>query len=130
MSKALSIIGLALAVLMITQGSQAQCVISPDGMTALKFNNQSSYELTFFIDHDEKVTLAPKTASAEFPVEPGDHILRARATIAGVSVWASMGNSVPEGQVCTWTVEDPHRKNARSANRYRTVFDANVVDPR
>lgn len=108
----------------------AQCVQSQDGKTALKFSNESSYELTFFIDNDEKVTLSQKTISAEFPVEPGDHILRARAMIAGVAMWVYTGNEVPEGNVCTWTIEDPPKGEEKSGDRFRTIFDTKTARPR
>lgn len=114
----ISIVGFVLLILICAQCVQAQCVKSPNGTTALKFSNESSYDLTFFIDQDEKVTLTPKTVSTEFPVEPGEHILRARAMIAEVSMWVYTGNEVPEGHVCTWTIDDPPKGRQRSANRF------------
>lgn len=120
-------VGFVLALLISMQSVQAQCVKSSDGVTALKFSNESSYDLTFFIDHEEKVTLAPKTVSAEFPVVPGEHILRARVSIAEVSMWVYAGNEVPEGHVCTWTIDDPNGDRTKSRDRYRTAFPAAIT---
>lgn len=110
-------------ILGLSQLIHGQCVESPDGKTGVKFNNETSYELTFFVDEDEKVTLVPKTASDVFPAEAGEHIFRARAMIGGVAFWVFMDNEVPEKQICTWTVEDPQKERDRSTETYRTILE-------
>jgi hypothetical protein len=86
----------------------AQCAAHPQGKTALIFNNQSSYELTFYIDDDNQgITLPAKHASGALDVDDGEHLLRAAAIIDSQELWVWAINDVPAGQVCTWTVEDP-----------------------
>jgi hypothetical protein len=85
-----------------------QCVPHPAERTAVRFENESSYELTFFVDEDETGVVVPsRTRSPEQPVEAGEHLFRARAIVAGAAVWVWMINEVPKGYVCTWTVTDP-----------------------
>ena len=97
----------------------AQCADHPDKMAALKFRNESRFELTFFVDDDEDgVVVPPKGVSPrEVRVEPGEHLLRARAIVRGESFWVWVVNEVPQGQICTWTVEDPPRGGAAVNNR-------------
>jgi hypothetical protein len=85
----------------------AQCVDSADGRTALRFDNESSYEVTFYIDDTKIATMAPKTTSGEFYVVPGGHFLSASAATADGELWVFSLNVVPKGQVCTWHVTDP-----------------------
>jgi hypothetical protein len=101
---------------------QAQCIDHAEGKTALKFKNETGYELTFFIDEYEKVTVPSGGLSGEFETEPGEHILRARATINGEYFWVFMGNEVPEGKVCTWTIENPHPARKGRAGKYRSAL--------
>lgn len=102
----------------------AQCVEHPDMKTAVKFSNESRFELTFFIDEDEHGVLVPsKSVSREIAVEPGEHMLRARAIVRGKSFWVWTVNEVPQGQICTWTVEDPPRTSVAVDNRIRTTLD-------
>lgn len=87
---------------------RAQCIDHAEGKTAVKFANESRYDLTFFIDDDEKgiVVLAGKV-SKEFEIGPGEHLLRARAIVRGRSFWVWAENEFPKGQICTWTIDDP-----------------------
>ena len=95
----------------LTQKLTAQCVEHHDKTTALKFSNESRFELTFFVDEDEEGVVVPsRTVSDEISVEPGEHLLRARAIVIGESFWVWAVNEVPQGQVCTWTVTDPPRR--------------------
>jgi hypothetical protein len=101
----------------------AQCVDHPAGKTAVKFNNETSYELTFFIDEAEAgVTVPSKTSSAEQEVTPGEHLLRALGTVDGQFVWVWVVNDVPRGQVCTWTLLDPEAAQRGPIDRYRTLI--------
>lgn len=103
----------------------AQCVEHPEKKTALVFDNQTSFDLTFFVDEDEKgVSVASRTASNELEVEPGEHLLRARAVVKGQSVWVWIINEVPAGHLCTWTITDPSTVIATANNRYRTAIAA------
>jgi hypothetical protein len=96
------------------QAASAQCVDHPEKKTALKFSNETRYELTFFVDDDEKgIVVAPGSISDEVEVEPGEHFLRARADLKGGGVWVWVVNEVPHGQVCTWTIDNA------STDRYR-----------
>lgn len=90
-------------------GAWAQCVSHPRGRTALRFSNQSRHELAFFIDDSDEIVLAPKATTPPLEVEPGEHMLRARAMIRGQAVWVWTVNEVPRGQICTWSVHDPDR---------------------
>lgn len=91
----------------LSQQVSGQCVDHPAGRTALKFSNQTSYDLTFFVDDDEKTTVLAKTSSKEWEVRPGEHQLRARAVIPDQTLWVWSVNEVLKGQICTWTIEDP-----------------------
>ena len=90
----------------LSQQVYGQCVDHPAGRTALTFSNETSYDLTFFIDDDEKTTVLAKTSSKEWEVRPGEHQLRARAVIADQTPWVWSVNKVLEGQICTWTIEN------------------------
>ena len=84
----------------------------------MKFNNESRFELTFFLDDDEKgVVVASGAVSNEIEVRPGEHLFRARAVVMDKSFLVWTINEVPEGQVCTWTVTDPQR-DAAVAKKY------------
>jgi hypothetical protein len=86
----------------------AQCVNHPQQRTAVQFRNESSYDLTFFVDEDEVgVAVESKGTSRDLPVTPGEHLFRARAMVSGHSVWVWITNDVPQGHVCTCTVSDP-----------------------
>ena len=86
----------------------AQCVHSSDAKSAVRFNNETRFELTFFIDDDEKgVVVAAHQESKALGVEPGEHLLRARAVVSGEIFWIWTVNEIPPGQVCTWTITDP-----------------------
>lgn len=113
--------------------TNAQCIDDPGKKTALKFSNESRFELRFFVDEDEVgVVVPPKTVSREIVVEPGEHMLRARAIVRGESFWVWTVNEVPQGQICTWTVEDPPRTSVAVDNRFRTTIniDAKTRDPK
>ena len=85
----------------------AQCVAHPEQKTAVRFGNDTFYELTFFIDTDETGIEVPmKSTSPEQFVEAGRHMFRARAMVGERSIWVWVINDIPEGQVCTWTVTD------------------------
>ena len=90
----------------LSQQVSGQCVDHPAGRTALKFSNETSYDLTFFVDDDEKVTVRAKTSSKEWEVGPGKHQLRARAVLADQTLWVWSVNEVLKGQICTWTIEE------------------------
>src|SRR5688572_12806597 len=86
----------------------AQCVDDDNEKTGIRFSNQSAYDLTFFVDEENTGVFVPsKEISTVREVNPGDHLLRARAEIVGMFVWIWDINEVPIGQICTWTVEDP-----------------------
>jgi hypothetical protein len=98
---------------MFVQAMSAQCVKDPEKRTALRFNNETSLELTFFVDDDEEgVGVASRAVSRDLEVEPGEHLLRARAVIRGESFFVWVVNEVPLGQVCTWTITDPTARAA------------------
>lgn len=99
-----------------------QCVDHPAGRTALNFSNQTSYDLTFFVDDDEKVTVRAKTSSNEWEVGPGEHQLRAGAVIADQTLWVWTVNEVLKGQICTWTIEEPQPEPARAKDKYRSTL--------
>lgn len=128
----ITLIGLAVFVLnaSLFQTVSGQCVDHPDKKTALKFANESGYDLTFFVDDDEAgVVVASKTVSMEQEVGPGEHLLRARAIIRDAGFWVWVVNDVPEGQVCTWTIEDPPSKPGRVNYRYRSSIDLKSTGP-
>jgi hypothetical protein len=100
--------GVFLFVLAFAPGLFAQCVDHPQQRTAVQFRNESSYELTFFVDEDEVgVAVESKGTSREQQVAPGEHLFRARAMVGGNGVWIWITNDIPQGNVCTWTVTDP-----------------------
>jgi hypothetical protein len=106
-----------IALLVLTMGFPwslfGQCADHPDKRTAVKFSNESSFELTFFVDEDEDGVIVPAGAvSGETEVPPGEHLLRAKAVVRGQSFFVWTINEVPEGQVCTWTITDPSQRNA------------------
>lgn len=84
-----------------------QCVDHPVGRTAVRFDNQTSRELAFFIDDSDEMIFAPRTISPPIEVTPGEHLLRARGYVNGEPVWVWVRNHVPRGKLCTWIVEDP-----------------------
>jgi hypothetical protein len=91
----------------------AQCVDETAGRTGLRFSNQSSYGLTFFVDHEnEGVFVQTGDVSSVREVTAGEHLLRARAEIGGVFFWVWVINEVPGGQICTWTVQDPPQSSS------------------
>lgn len=100
-----------------------QCVDHPDNKTALVFNNESSYDLTFYVDDDEKATVRSRTMSGELEVEPGDHFLRARAIVRGRAFWVAVVNEVTKGKVCTWTVDDPDGQPSAVPDKFRSALD-------
>ena len=105
------------------QTVSAQCVEHPDKKTALKFNNETRFELTFFVDDDDEgVTVASRTSSNELEVASGEHSLRARAVVKGQSVWVWVINEVPAGQVCSWTITDPSAAVAAAISSSRSAF--------
>jgi len=88
--------------------SQAQCTEHPLGKTAVKFNNETRRDLTFYIDRDETGMFVPsKQVSDEHSVIPGAHLLRAIAKVNDKEVWVWVINEIPAGQLCIWTVADP-----------------------
>lgn len=102
--------GMVISVLSISiaENNSAQCVDHPLGKTALKFGNQTRYELTFFIDLEEiGIAVPSKKLSADREVDPGEHLLRAMARIENQTLWVWAMNDVPAGQICTWTIDDP-----------------------
>lgn len=116
---------IAAAVICVTIGSGpalAQCRDHPAGLTAVRFVNESSYELTFFIDDDDKGTVAIGGASPEWEVYPGEHMLRAGAVIGDQALWVWVVNEVPRGQVCTWTITDPPLESSRYKTKYKSIF--------
>lgn len=117
----LSLIAMAF-VLCFGQIISAQCVDHPDDKTAVVFNNESSYDLTFFVDGDEKAMVRSRAVSDEWEIAPGDHLLRARAVLRGKAFWVATVNEVPKGQVCTWTVNDPGERGSAAADIYRSTF--------
>jgi hypothetical protein len=84
----------------------AQCIQHPDGKTAVVLNNETAYELTFFIDDMDRGDVAVAAKSPEIEIIPGEHLFGARATIQGQSFWVLVINGVTKGQLCTWTVLD------------------------
>jgi len=95
----------------LTQKLTAQCAEHPDKATAVRFSNESRFELTFFVDEEEEgVVVSSRSVSDEISVKPGEHLLRARAIVIGESFWVWAVNEVPQGQICTWTVTDPPRR--------------------
>ena len=98
------LIGLITTIFVVScrQPVSGQCVDHPGKKTAIVFSNESSYALTFFIDDEEKAFVRSRAVSGELNVEPGEHLLRARAIIRGKSFWVATVNDVPKAQVCTW----------------------------
>jgi hypothetical protein len=84
----------------------AKCIQHPDGKTAVVLNNETAYELTFFIDDMDRGDVAVAAKSPEIEIIPGEHLFGARATIQGQSFWVLVINGVTKGQLCTWTVLD------------------------
>lgn len=97
------IVVLGLAVI----AANGQCVQHPNGNTAVRFHNDSSYEVSFFIDEGYSVKLRPGVTSSEFGLSPGEHLLSALADINGMQSWVHVANEFPAGYVCTWHVTDP-----------------------
>ena len=105
--------------------ARAQCFVHPNTNTALKFSNESSFDLAFFIDENEKgVFVRSLQLSGEIETTPGDHLLRARAVVKGKEFWVWSINEVPPGHICRWTVTDPPRETGPQTR----IF--NIVDPR
>ena len=106
---------------MLIQVASAQCLENPGKNTAIKFNNETSFDLTFFIDEDEKgAVVASGSESIEFQVEPGEHLLRARASLSGETLWVWTVNEIPAGHVCRWTVTDPQQWIEERNIKYRS----------
>ena len=101
------------------QAASAQCAPNPTGETAVGLKNASSYYLTFYIDGVRKDGVPPGDRSVDFVVTPGEHTLRADATIDGETVSASRTGDVPAGHVCTWTVTDSPDKADGSQWKFR-----------
>ena len=100
--------GLACALLLVAvQTASAQCVPNPTGETAVGLKNASSYYLTFYIDGVRKDAVPSGDRSVDFVVTPGEHTLRAEATINGETSSATHTGEVPKGHVCTWIITDP-----------------------
>lgn len=103
-------------------GVNAQCEDHPEKKTAVRFSNESRFELTFFVDEDEQgVFVPPKSISREVSVEPGEHLLRARAVVRGEIFWVWSVNEVTQGQGCTWTIEDPPRQSRYFRSKARLI---------
>ncbi len=119
------LIGLITTIFVVScrQPVSGQCVDHPGKKTAIVFSNESSYALTFFIDDEEKAFVRSRAVSGELNVEPGEHLLRARAIIRGKSFWVATVNDVPKAQVCTWTINDPGVQAGVAVNRYRSTLD-------
>lgn len=110
------------------QATSAQCIDHPYRKTAVKFGNETRFELTFYIDDDEKgVIVASGMVSNELEVSPGEHLFRARAVVAGKSFLVWVVNEVPEGQVCTWTITDP-TTGSRSGQERLSDRDRSVTE--
>jgi hypothetical protein len=131
-SRVLSITLLSVASLLITSAIiRGQCVDHPVGKTAVKFNNETRYDLTFFIDREPVGTFVPsKQMSEERPVPPGSHLLRAMAMVNGKEFWVWVINEIPSGQLCTWTLIDPPREKAKDGREFRTpvIGEPNVLN--
>lgn len=96
---------LSVFMLLLAPTALAQCVAHPEHKTAVRFANETGYDLTFFVDGDETgIPVPSKTTSPDQPIEPGEHIFRARAIVAERSVRVWTINEVPRGHICTWTV--------------------------
>jgi hypothetical protein len=99
--------GLILGTLLFAQQGSAQCVKHPEGHTAVILNNETAYDLTFFIDDVDKGLVIAGGKSPEIIVVPGEHLFGARAVIQGQGFWVMVVNEVFEGELCTWTLLDP-----------------------
>jgi hypothetical protein len=85
-----------------------QCSVHPEGRTALRFSNESRYELTFFVNDDMTgQVIRSGQIGPEREVPPGEHLLRARAILERQELWVVSWNEVPAGNLCVWTIEDP-----------------------
>lgn len=102
--------------------AHGQCRDHPAGSTAVRFVNESSYELTFFIDDDDKGTVVIGGAGPEWEVYPGEHLFRAGAIIGDQALWVWVVNEVPRGQICTWTITDPPLESSRYKTEYKSIF--------
>lgn len=78
--------------------------------TSVGLKNASSHLLTFYIDGVNKGGVPSGERSLDFIINPGEHILRADATIGGENVSASRLATIPAGYALTWTVTDPPLK--------------------
>ncbi len=112
---------LILAIVFTPLIAAAQCESHPRGLTALRLDNQSSYALTFFVDYDRSLAVASRTISSEVVVEPGEHLLRARAVVDKQELWVAAMNEVPKGMLCTWTIIDPDSDD-RAVGPYRDAL--------
>jgi hypothetical protein len=89
----------------------AQCVQHPAGKTAIVLNNETSYELTLFVDDIDRGAVPPAKRGSEIEIIPGQHLLGARATIQGQNFWVMIVNEINRGELCAWTVLDPQDAN-------------------
>jgi len=100
----------------------SQCTVHPNGKTALRFSNESRYELTFFVDDEQVgITVSPRQVTSEREILPGEHILKARAVLERQELWVWSWNEVPAGYLCVWTVEDPKTGRSKWAKPIRRV---------
>ncbi len=113
---------------MLSQTGVAQCVDHASGKTAVILKNQTDHTLRFGIDDDDKGTVPPRNESVEWEVEPGVHLLVARATINANEVWVWTTNEVPKGQVCTWTIEQPEDETIGRKDKYRSSLTRKITE--
>ena len=108
----------AIALVLIAAPSvvRSQCELLADGITGLRFSNETSYNVIFYLEGDPVVTLEPHNMSEEYAVIPGRHHLAAVAVIGDVLLPIYYEADVPPGHLCTWTVAD-----ASSSLRTRSV---------
>jgi hypothetical protein len=117
--------------LLLVSEAVPQCVRHPKNLTALRFSNESRADLIFYIDDDEEGIPIPSLyRSREFRVEPGEHLLKAKAVLQGMDVWVWTVNEVPRGQVCTWTVADPERDRKETGKvKYPKMPQSRLGEP-
>jgi len=101
-----TLLGIVVLVFLLAGCGFAQCTPDPEGSTAIRFNNESSREVRFFIDRTYACTLRTGEVSDKFEVKPGSYLLIGVTMIDGTETWVSVFNKVPAKNVCTWTVVD------------------------